>query len=84
MREKITSEMISRRRAFSLLGLGAALGFAVPTTVLTMQGKAHAAVGHPLSAGSVAGVHRRHERREQKHGHTGSSSSSPSSSSPSK
>jgi hypothetical protein len=37
MSEKITSEMISRRRAFSLLGLAAALGFAVPTTVLTVS-----------------------------------------------
>ena len=35
MREKITWEMISRRGAFSLLGLGAVLGVAVPTTVLT-------------------------------------------------
>ena len=37
MREKITSEMISRRGAFSLLGLGAALGFVVPTTMPTMS-----------------------------------------------
>ena len=37
MREKITSEMISRRGAFSLLGLGAALGFVVPATMLTMS-----------------------------------------------
>ena len=28
------------------------------------QDKAAAAVGKPLSAGSVAGVHRRHERRQ--------------------
>ena len=31
------------------------------------QDKATAAVGNPLSAGSAAGVHRRHERREQRH-----------------
>ena len=37
MREKITSEMISRRGAFSLLGLATALGLAVPTTVMTMS-----------------------------------------------
>jgi hypothetical protein len=30
------------------------------------RGKAQAAVGHPLSAGSVAGVHRRQERRQQR------------------
>ena len=28
---------------------------------------AHATVGRPLSAGSVAGVHRRHERRDTRH-----------------
>jgi hypothetical protein len=31
------------------------------------QDKAHAAVGKPLSAGSVAGVHRRQERRGSRH-----------------
>ena len=31
----MTKKLISRRGAFSLLGLGAALGFAVPTTMLT-------------------------------------------------
>ena len=31
----MTEKMISRRGAFSLLGLTAALGFAVPTTMLT-------------------------------------------------
>ena len=36
MSEKIEMELISRRRAFSLLGLAAALGFVVPTAVLTV------------------------------------------------
>src|SRR6516225_4963282 len=31
----MSEQLISRRGAFSLLGLAAALGFAVPTTVLT-------------------------------------------------
>src|SRR6516165_6270810 len=31
----MSEQLISRRGAFSLLGLGAALGFAVPTTMLT-------------------------------------------------
>ena len=53
MREKITSEMISRRGAFSLLGLGAALGFAVPTTVLTMS----------EAEAQTVGMERREERR---------------------
>ena len=53
MRERITSEMISRRGAFSLLGLGAVLGVAMPTTVL-MTSEAEA---------QTVGMERREERR---------------------
>jgi hypothetical protein len=53
MREKITSEMISRRGAFSLLGLGAALGFVVPATMLTMS----------EADAQTAGMERREGRR---------------------
>jgi hypothetical protein len=38
----MTEKLISRRGAFSLLGLGAALGFAVPTTVLMTSDDAQA------------------------------------------
>ena len=44
------------------------------------QDTVRAEVGKPLSAGSVAGVHRRHERRDTRKSHSGSSSSSSSSS----
>ena len=37
MSEKIKSEMISRREAFSLLGLAAALSVAVPVTIMKPQ-----------------------------------------------
>ena len=37
MSEKIKSEMISRRGTFSLLGLAAALSFAIPATMLTVS-----------------------------------------------
>jgi hypothetical protein len=57
MSEKIDMEMVSRRQAFSLLGLGLALGFAVPPVVLTAS-KAEA---------ETAGMERRHERREGRH-----------------
>ena len=57
MTEKIKSELISRRRAFSLLGLTAALGFAVPSTVLTVS---------DVEAQTV-GMERRHERRTGRH-----------------
>jgi hypothetical protein len=36
-------------------------------SVTVSQDVANAAIGKPLSAGSVAGVHRRHERRENRH-----------------
>ena len=63
MREKITSEMISRRGAFSLLGLGAALGFGVPTTVLTMSEAEAQTVGMERRQERRAG---RQERREDR------------------
>ena len=53
MSEKIKSEMISRRRAFSLLGSAAALSLAVPATLLTAT-DADAQTG---------GMERRDERR---------------------
>ncbi|MGA8323950.1 MAG: hypothetical protein WB774_24755, partial [Xanthobacteraceae bacterium] len=46
MSEKIKSEMISRRRAFSLLGRAAALGLVAPATIMTAT-NAEARVGHP-------------------------------------
>jgi len=55
MSEKIESEMISRRKAFSLLGLAAALGLAVPPTVLMVSD----------ADAETAGMERRHERREK-------------------
>jgi len=36
-------------------------------SMMVSEGKANAAVGKPLSAGSVAGVHRRQERRQHHH-----------------
>lgn len=56
MSEKINSE-ISRRRAFSLLGLAAALGFGVPSAVL---------VGSDAEA-ETAGMERREARRTGRH-----------------
>jgi hypothetical protein len=56
MREKIKSEMISRRKALSLFGLAAALGLAVPPTVLMVSD----------ADAETAGMERRHERREHR------------------
>ena len=54
--EKVKSKMISRRSAFSLLGLTAALGFAMPTVLTVSDAEAQ-----------TAGMERRHERRTGRH-----------------
>jgi hypothetical protein len=53
----MTEKIISRRGAFSLLGLAAALGFAVPTAVLTASD----------AEAETAGMERRGERRTGRH-----------------
>jgi hypothetical protein len=53
MSEKIKSEMISRRRAVSLLGVAAALALAAPATVLMVSD----------AEAQTAGMERRQARR---------------------
>jgi hypothetical protein len=68
MSEKIKMEMISRREAFSLLGLTAALGFAVPITLLTgSDAEAQAPASAPAPTGGTLGMQRRHARRVARH-----------------
>jgi hypothetical protein len=66
----MSEKEISRRGAFSLLGLAAAFGFAVPTTVLTpsdaeaqVQPTAPAPSTPTPSAPASSGMERRQERR---------------------
>jgi len=66
MSDKIKSEMISRREAFSLLGLVAALSLVVPAMVMTAT-EAEARVGDPTSAVSVAGANRRDRRQDRRY-----------------
>ena len=63
---KRSSEMISRRGAFSLLGVAAALSLIVPATMMTAT-EAEAAVGDPTSAVSVAGANRRDRRQDRRY-----------------
>jgi hypothetical protein len=71
MSQKIKSEMISRRRAFSLLGL-AALGFALPAEVLTASDAeaqpAAPQTGQPAAppAAGTTGTKRRRKKRKKK------------------
>jgi hypothetical protein len=56
--------IISRREAFSLLGLAVALGFAVPSTVLiASDAEAQAQTGAPAPSAPQTGTERRQERR---------------------
>ena len=60
--------IISRREAFSLLGLAVALGFAVPSTVLTASdAEAQAQTTAPAPSGGTVGMQRRHARRTGRH-----------------
>ena len=45
MNEKITTQMISRRKALSLLGLGAALGFTLSSALEPLEAEAQEATG---------------------------------------
>ena len=65
MGEKIKSEMISRRQAFSLVGLAAAASLAVPAAIVTAT-DAEARIGRPATPVSVAGVNRRGRRRDRR------------------
>ena len=56
MTQIISSENITRRRMFSLLGAAAALGFATPTVVMVSDAEAQ-----------TTGMTRRHERRTGRH-----------------
>ena len=66
MSERSNLELISRRRAFSFLGLAAAFSVAVPATVLIAT-DAEARVGNPASAVSVAGANRRDRRQDRRY-----------------
>ena len=70
----MSEKMISRRDAFSLLGLVAALGFALPAEVLTAsdaeaqaQTTAPAPATAPAPSGGTRGMQRRQARRTGRH-----------------
>jgi len=63
MSKIIESEVISRRRALSLLGL-AALGLAAPTSLLTVSdAEAQQSAAPAAPAATMTGTERRQERR---------------------
>jgi hypothetical protein len=68
--ERIKTEMISRRKAISLLGLGAALGFTLSTALKPVEAEAQEAAGTaaaPAEATGTHGMQRRQGRRTHRH-----------------
>jgi hypothetical protein len=64
----MSEKTISRRDAFSLLGLAVALGFALPAEVLTASdAEAQAQTTAPAPSGGTVGMQRRHARRTGRH-----------------
>ena len=75
MNEKITTEMISRRKALSLLGLGAALGFTLTSALEPLEAEAQEAAAPAAAPAEATGTHgmqrrqgRRAHRHERRHG----------------
>ena len=70
MSERVKTEMISRRKAISLLGLGAALGFTLSATLEPLEAEAQEAPGTaatPAEATGTHGMQRRQGRRSGRH-----------------
>jgi hypothetical protein len=68
--EKIQTEMVSRRKALSLLGLGAALGFTLSPALEPLEAEAQEATGTaapPAAATGTHGMQRRSARRTTRH-----------------
>ena len=66
MNEKIKTEMISRRKALSLLGFGAALGFTLSSALEPLEAEAQEAAAPaaaPAQATGTHGMQRRQGRR---------------------
>ena len=66
MNERIQTEMVSRRKALSLLGLGAALGLTLSSALQPSEAEAQEATGTtaaPAEATGTHGMQRRQGRR---------------------
>jgi hypothetical protein len=73
--QRIKTEMISRRKALSLLGLGVAFGFPLSSVLEPLEAKAQEATGTAATPAEATGTHgmqrrqgRRTHRHERRHG----------------
>jgi hypothetical protein len=62
----IKSEMISRRKALSLMGLAAAFGLAAAPTLLTVSDAEAQTAAAPTAVAPTAGMERRAARHERR------------------
>jgi hypothetical protein len=67
MNQDIKMDMISRRKALSLLGLGAALGFTLSSTLEAEAEDAAATPAAPADTSGTNGMNRRQSRRHGRH-----------------
>ena len=70
MNERIKAELISRRKALSLLGVGAALGFTLSSALEPLEAEAQETTGTaaaPAEATGTRGMQRRQGRRTHRH-----------------
>jgi len=70
MKQTIKTEMISRRKALSLLGFGAALGFTLSSALEPLEAEAQEApapAAGPPAATGTHGMQRRQGRRTHRH-----------------
>ena len=63
----IGPELVSRRKALSLMGIAAALGLAAAPAVLTVSEVKAQAAEAPTAAAPTAGMQRRAARHERRH-----------------
>jgi hypothetical protein len=73
--ERIKTEMVSRRRALPLLGLGVALGFTLSAALESTEAEAQETAGTAATPAEATGTHgmqrrqgRRTHRHERRHG----------------
>jgi hypothetical protein len=67
MSEIVKPEIISRRKALSLMGLAAAFGLAATPTVLTVSDAEAQTAAAPTAVAPTAGMQRRAARHERRH-----------------
>ena len=67
MKQEIKMEMISRRKALSLLGLGAALGFTLSSALEPLEADAQEAAPTAAAPSGTHGMQRRQGRRSGRH-----------------